>query len=75
MILSCDTSHHNATVKVSCDIVKPIDTMHELHSRLCLMNTRQELIEQLLHRILCLIETILENIQRATGSHHNGRVT
>ena len=55
-------------------ILKP-HIMHEMHSRLCLMNTRQELIEQLLHRILSLIETILGNIQRATASHHNGHVT
>ena len=49
--------------------------MHQLHSRMCLMATRLELMEQLLHRILSLIETILESIQRATASHHNGRVT
>ena len=49
--------------------------MHQLHSRMCLMGTRQELIEQLLHQILSLIETILENIRRATASHQNGRVT
>jgi hypothetical protein len=39
------------------------------------MNTRQELIEQLLHRILSLVETILENIQRATAISLNGRIT
>ena len=43
--------------------------MFEFHSRLSLMQTRLELIEQLLHRILGLIESLQQ--QQQQQQHHH----